>query len=279
VSDDYKFDEKKFKEDLHDQIHRDIHDRIHQNIDDRIYRRMMRKQGRRGGSGGMFPGMALVIVGTVILLQHMGIVTSGMIWTFWPILLIGLGLFKFMEQFNRVIGVLLILVGAVLLTHNLGLTKLSWGDIWPIVIIGAGLMLIWSRIEMPKFPPMQQQGGVPVSAAANTINEYSMFGAVQRRVNMNNFAGGTVSALFGGVELDFRSADIEGEEAVILMEVVFGGAEFVVPDRWTVVFEGQSMFGGYADETRPPLPDVSGTSRKRLILRGRAVFGGITVKN
>jgi len=64
------------------------------------------------------------------------------------------------------------------------------------------------------------------------------------------------------------------------VEAVFGGIEIVVPERWTVVYEGQSIFGGYTDETRPPLPDVPGAPpRKRLILRGRALFGGINVKN
>ena len=107
-----------------------------------------------------------------------------------------------------------------------------------------------------------------------------MFGGVERRIGMNNFAGGTVTAMFGGVELDFRSAEIEGEEAVVLVEAVFGGIEIVVPEGWMVIYEGQSIFGGYNDETRPPLPDVPGAApRKRLILRGRAVFGGITVKN
>jgi len=107
-----------------------------------------------------------------------------------------------------------------------------------------------------------------------------MFGGVERRVNISNFVGGTATAIFGGVELDFRSAEIEGEEAVVLVEAIFGGIEIVVPERWTVIYEGHSIFGGYSDETRPPLPDVPGAApKKRLVLRGRAVFGGINVKN
>ena len=87
-------------------------------------------------------------------------------------------------------------------------------------------------------------------------------------------------SVFGGVEVDFLSADIEGQEAVIYVEAIFGGIELRVPERWKVVFQGQSIFGGYSDETRPPLPDTPGSApRKTLILQGKAVFGGINVKN
>ena len=112
------------------------------------------------------------------------------------------------------------------------------------------------------------------------MNATTMFGGVERRITTSNFTGGTVTATFGGVELDFRAADMEGEEAILYVEAVFGGIEIVIPERWTAIYEGQSIFGGYNDETRPPLPDVPGAApKKRLVLRGQAVFGGITVKN
>jgi hypothetical protein len=82
------------------------------------------------------------------------------------------------------------------------------------------------------------------------------------------------------VELDFRSAEIEGEEATLFVEAVFGGIEITVPERWIVNFQVQSVFAGYSDETREPLPDAIGTvPRKTLVVRGRATFGGISVKN
>ncbi len=227
----------------------------------------------RSRASGLIPGLVLVLLGTVVLLEHMGFLPSRVLWTFWPSVFVLFGLIKLFEPHGRVFGVVLLVVGTIFLLHNLGLTRLSWGDIWPIALIGAGLVLIWSRFEMPKLPPVNSGG-------TNTINEFAMFGGVERRVSVSNFAGGTASATFGGVELDFRSADIEGEQAVLYIEAIFGGIEVTVPDRWTVIYEGQSIFGGYSDETRPPLPEVPGAPpRKKLILRGRAVFGGISVKN
>ena len=261
-----KFDGRKFAENLRERIHRDVEDA------------MMGRRGRprRAGSNvrpGIVPGLILVIIGTVILLDHMGYISVDHLWRLWPVILIVAGCVQFFHVCNRPVGAVMIVLGVLFLGSNLGFIRLNWGDMWPLVLIAAGVALIWSRIEMPRMPV--NRNGDPSMA-----NAYAMFGGVERRISANNFKGGEVSAMFGGVELDFRSAEIEGEEAVLFVEAIFGGIEIVVPERWTVIYEGQSIFGGYTDETRPPLPEVPGAPpKKRLILRGRAVFGGINVKN
>jgi predicted membrane protein len=264
VSSENQFDGKKFSDDLHQRIHQDIHDRIR----DRQMRRAARAR-----SSGILPGVILMVIGTAILLDHMGVLPVDRLWRFWPVILIAAGAVRFAESCNRVFSVMLMLIGTLLLLGNLGLLRLSWGELWPIILIAAGVMMIWGRLSMPHWQPTEP--GDPNKLIVNTL-----FGGVERRISTNSFKGGTVSATFGGVQLDFRGADIEGEEAVLFVEALFGGIDIVIPERWMAIYEGQSIFGGYSDETRPPLPDVPGApARKRLILRGQAVFGGITVKN
>jgi predicted membrane protein len=258
-----RFDPDKFSEDLHDRIHQQIHDRMREHPD---HVRTLNMRTR------MVPGFLLVIIGTLILLDHMGILRIHNLWSFWPVILIVVGLLRLQESCNRGIGVLLMLVGTLFLLSNLGYLRLSAADFWPIVLIAIGLGLMWGRFQLPRIPTAP--GG------PDKVNATAMFAGVERRVTTTNLNGGTVQAIFGGVELDFRSADIEGEETVLFVEAVFGGIEIVVPERWSVIYEGQSIFGGYNDETRAPLPDAPGSApRKRLILRGQALFGGISVKN
>jgi predicted membrane protein len=264
MSGEDKFDAKKYGENLRDRIHQGIQDGI---------------EGRKRGAGfrsirpGVFPGLFLVLFGSIILLDHMGIFPADRVWRFWPAILIVVGAYRFVEYCNRAFSVLLMLLGGLLLLGNLGVLHLTWAEMWPIVLIAAGVMMIWGRMTIPKLPGAQSGG-------ANTVTATTMFGGVERRITTNNFTGGTATATFGGVELDFRGADIEGEEAILYVEAIFGGIELVIPERWMAIYEGQSIFGGYNDETRTPLPDVPGApARKRLILRGQAVFGGITVKN
>jgi predicted membrane protein len=170
-------------------------------------------------------------------------------------------------------GLILLLIGSYFQLEHFGMIHISWGTFWPILPIIAGIMMIAGRWEMGR-QRQYSKGNI------QSLNEFAMFGGVEKRITATNFQGGRVQAIFGGVEIDLRGAEIEGDQAVIDVEAIFGGVEMVVPERWMVVFEGQSIFGGYSDETRQPMPDVmSGGQRKVLVLRGRAVFGGIAVKN
>jgi predicted membrane protein len=220
------------------------------------------------------PGAMLILVGTVVLLDHLNVVHVDRFWKYWPLLLVVLGIAKIVNEGRRVGGVLLVLLGGFLLAEHWGYTSLSWGNIWPMLLIAGGVAMIWGRFDLPQLRP------AVAGDAREEIQAFALFGGVERRISVKNFRRGTVSAIFGGVELDFRSADIEGEEAILYVEAILGGIEVTVPEQWHVVFEGESIFGGYSDETRPPAVDALGTAPKKyLILRGRAVFGGIVVKS
>jgi predicted membrane protein len=267
---------------MDDQFKRDIENEIHQRIHQSLQQSMQRSTKPPGLAGGLI----LIGLGTLFLLGHMGIVDAGRLWKFWPLVIVVVGLVKFFKERSQVGGAITIVIGVLLQLNQLGYLQLSWGSLWPLILIAAGIAMIWSRLEMPKFPTPPVDAGVagmgPVGGTSSyeTLNEYALFGGIQRRMHTNSFRGGSIVSVFGGVEVDFRSADIEGEEAVVYVEAVFGGIELRVPERWKVVFQGQSIFGGYSDETRPPLADALGTGpRKTLILRGKAVFGGINVKN
>jgi len=226
------------------------------------------------GPSRWIPGVVMILIGTLFLLDHLNLVHVEAIWRYWPLLVIALGLAKFVNEGKRVGGVMLILVGVFFMLENLGYRMLTWATLWPVLIIAAGVAMIWGRFDMPQIKP-----GTP-GDGRDTITASALFGGVERRITVSNFRQGNVSAILGGIELDFRSADIEGEEAVLYVEAIFGGIELTVPDHWHVTYEGESMFAGYSDETRAPVVDAMGMRPKKyLIVRGRAIFGGISVKN
>src|SRR3974390_1201976 len=102
MSSEDKFDADKVSQDLHERIHRDIHDRIHEDAQSQFLRpRQGAAQLHLGArSGGLWPGLILVIIGTVVLLDHMGIISSDRLWKFWPVLLLVLGVIKLVEPYN-----------------------------------------------------------------------------------------------------------------------------------------------------------------------------------
>ncbi len=244
-----------------------------------------RSQNRLFGQGS-FSGVLLIVLGTAFLLDHLGIIRFDHLIRFWPVLIILVGVMKIVNEVDYLFGILAILVGAFFLSHTLGIAELSWGAVWPVALILVGFFLLLNRFpirNMPNFPNFPNVTGprpIPGGDMRNTVHDYALFGGVERRVSVPDFRGGTINATFGGVELDLRGSDIEGEEAHIFIDATFGGVELKVPERWEVIFQGLNLFGGYNDETRSPAPNPTNpTPRKRLIIEGRAMFGGITIKN
>jgi predicted membrane protein len=280
VSDEQKFDPKKFSDDLRDRIHRDIH--VSVNLGDR-------KRGRRsptfvGGIGihgrgvpSMVWGGVLILVGLAFLLDHLGIINVDRLWRFWPMLLIFAGAVNIMYRERRFWGVLLLLAGSFLQLNQLGIAYFGWAEFWPLMLIAVGLLILWGSIEARKNPRVvSSAGGDP----RNTLNEAVVFGGLERRVTSQDFQGGHINAVFGGVEIDLRDAKMQAEEATLEINVIFGGVELRIPDTWQVAYRGTPIFGGIEDKTRTATAnDPANPTVKALLLTGAVIFGGVEIKN
>jgi predicted membrane protein len=251
-------------------------DSIRSSIENDINNRMRDRprRGRDPHGHGVIWGAAICVFGVILLLDHLGYVSADRLWRFWPILVIVAGVASFTQPGRRAWGACLIVAGALFQLDSLGIMRFRWVDLWPLVIIAAGLMMIWGSIESRRV-----RAATP-GDTQNTMNISAVFGGIERRISAHDFRGGTVSAVFGGAELDFRDADMEGDEAVLEVNAVFGGAEIRVPENWRVEVRGQTVFGAYSDSTRSSGPaDPNAPKRKVLILTGSTLFGGVEVKN
>jgi len=279
VSDENDFDAKKFSDTLHDQIHRDIHSEVNEQMDPDGKRSNPTVAGvhigRKGGSG-LFWGAFLVLGGVALLLDHMGYISVDRLWRFWPLLLVCAGIPNVMSRERRLWGILLITGGALLQLNELGLAHFRWNDIWPILLIATGLMLMWGAMEARRRPSVPPGGGDP----RTTLSEAAIFGGVERRVTTQDFQGGSINAVFGGVEIDLTDANMQADEATLEINAIFAGVEIRVPETWQVAFRGTPIFGGIADKTlrRGSLrPTVLPT--RVLVLTGAVIFGGVEIKN
>ncbi len=117
--------------------------------------------------------------------------------------------------------------------------------------------------------------------SAKVVNEHVTFGGVRRKVQSQEFEGGSASATFGGIELDLREAASKQPEVTIAAFARFGGIEIRVPEAWDVTVSGAGIFGAFEDETNveTSAKRASVNGRTRLLVTGEAVFGGVTVKN
>ena len=232
---------------------------------------------------GLVWGAIIVFIGVALLLDHMGFSAFDRIYRFWPMILVVFGIMNIVTDSNRGFGILLVGAGVVLQLNKLGFLHLTFAELWPLAIIGVGLIVMWGSLETRG---LLRRRGTPGSAAQggsdlqNTLNAVAIFGGSERIISSQNFRGGKVTAIFGGVELDFRDADIDGQEALIEINCMFGGVELRVPETWHVHSRSLPVFGGYSDKTRGArAPDKADVNKKALVITGMVLFGGIEIKN
>jgi hypothetical protein len=79
----------------------------------------------------------------------------------------------------------------------------------------------------------------------------------------------------GGCEIDLRHASMpEGRAAVLDTFAFWGGIEIRCPDDWEVISQGSAALGGFVNNARS-----QPGAKRRLIVTGLAIMGGVEVKN
>jgi hypothetical protein len=230
----------------------------------------------RNSLPGIFPALIVIGIGVLFLLNNLNIFFIHDVWRYWPVLLIAAGLAKMVDSpfsGGRVTGGILMGAGGLFLAGNLGFLNLTWEDFWPLVLIGAGVLMLWNRLA----PPAAGTAEIPAATHEGVLHEHAVFGGVERRVTTDDFRGGHVLAIFGGVEIDLRCAAMRGDSAVIDVTSLFGGVDIKIPQNWIAVSHVAAIFGGFGNKSVQPNAGMPGV--KHLYIRGAALFGGVAVKN
>jgi hypothetical protein len=219
--------------------------------------------------GRLLLGVGLLVVGILYLLDLADYVNAGsVIRTWWPLAVIAFGLLALIGPSRSLIGGGIVTgVGVILLVASLGLLPVSAGDlILPLILIavGGGLLLVRSGVTA---------GG----DSRNRVNGFAMFGGQTTVARSESFTGGSVTALFGGIDLDLRSATLAPDGAGIETFAAFGGINVIVPRGWRVTVSGMPLFAAFEDKVDrsvTPEPDAP-----HLVVSGIALFGGVEVKH
>lgn len=130
----------------------------------------------------------------------------------------------------------------------------------PVPVRRAELHVASSELELD---PSDEQGFV-----------FALMSGAKRKGNWEPPARLAVGAVMGGVDLDFRDADLlEGVTEVYILTVM-GGVNIVVPPDLDVDANGLGLLGGFAHLSRRS-GDPDGPLLK---IKGLAVMGGVSVK-
>jgi predicted membrane protein len=249
----------------------------------------MRSNRDRNTATQMFIGAAVILAGFLFLIDNLGWIDLEMHLHFWPFVLMVGGASVLAQSPRRgsgaaFAGIFMILFGAVSLLKGLGLVYISWKVLFPIGIIGVGLMMVirarrrgasaandMANIDNPDHTAMFNVSEGETSE--RVLDLTAVLGGFQRKVTTQDFRGGDLTSIMGGVDLDMRTASLNGT-AVLNVFALMGGISIKVPTDWTVELEGTPILGGFDEKTMQP-KDAS----KRLVVRGTAIMGGVEIRN
>ena len=207
-------------------------------------------------------GVCIVAVGGLLLLDTLHI-TDGALGTWWPLLLIVIGVVTLANDIRNYLWGLALIAGGVLFQlRALDILSVNpWEFFWPVVIILAGFSVIANRSSRPKISKSESE------------DASAIFGAVDQVNTSADYKGGSVTAVFGAVKIDLRKAVIK-KEATLQVFAFCGGVELIVPENVVVKSQANSILGGIDSKQSA----VATKDAPVLYITGPLVMGGVEIK-
>jgi predicted membrane protein len=209
-------------------------------------------------------GLCVMLAGLILALDSLGLVEGGAIFRFWPLALIAVGIVKWLSPApQRMSAFIWVVAGVAFLLVTLG--HMSFGGVWAALLFLVGAKIAWKALR---------PAAAPTDPAA-ALDLAQFMGGTKTVVTTTDFKGGQATAVMGGCEIDLRHASMpEGRPAVLDTFAFWGGIEIRVPDDWEVVTQGSAVLGAFVNNARS-----QPGARRRLVVTGLAIMGGVEVKN
>ena len=219
-----------------------------------------------------FLSIVVVALGGVLLLKNLDIINIswdifwGTVWAAGFVLSGLVNIFNYRNKTSWIWGLLLVAIGVLIGFNSYGIVDVSiWKVFWPVVLIAAGLAMMLNT--SPK--------GVKRSKKLNKDNagneKIACFWGEEDAVK-GDYTGGSLVAIFGGVDLDLRQAKIK-DGSVIEIFTFCGGVNITLPDDVIIENEVRGFLGGTDDKTLP-----KDSAKKTLHLKGECILGGLEIK-
>lgn len=228
-------------------------------------------------------GLITVLAGVLYLLHQLDYGIPGYIFR-WPSILIGIAIISFIKNgFKDFFWMLLSLFIGLIFMFNYAYPDVEifkYKVALILILIGLAIAFIpkkkknhfhWnSKNNCGTDPHQITQEKV---SAEDSIYFNNLFSGTEKTVISKSFKGGEISNTFGGCEVNFLHADINGE-ATIYIHQQFGGIKLMVPANWTIKSEINCVFAGIEDK-RPSSNVLD--NEKTLILKGSIFMSGIEI--
>lgn len=219
-----------------------------------------------------FLSIVVVALGGVLLLKNLEVINIswdifwGTVWAAGFVLSGLVNIFNYRNKTSWIWGLLLVAIGVLIGLNSYGIVDVSiWKVFWPVVLIAAGLSMMFNT--SPK--GIKRSKKLDKDNAGN--EKIACFWGEEDAVK-GDYTGGSLVAIFGGVDLDLRQAKIK-DGSVIEIFTFCGGVNITLPDDVIIENEVRGFLGGTDDKTLP-----KDSAKKTLHLKGECILGGLEIK-
>lgn len=226
-------------------------------------------------TGRILVGLVLITLGVLLGLERSGAIGDFNVWSLWPLVIVAFGVSMLLsDRATRIGGLIVTGVGVVLLGQSLGLFSGNvWGIFAALVLVGLGLLILLGR-DLPFVEVIHSSDHAGGEASGEDwVSLSTVFGDRDVASAATAFRGGTMTVVFGDIDLDLSRARLAPEGAAIDVTSLFGDADIVVPPGWDVRVQRTEILGDVKDRTTPPA-DPAGP---RLTIRATAILGDVEV--
>ena len=227
---------------------------------------------KKGSLIRAFLSIVIVALGGVLLLKNLEIINIswdifwGTVWAAGFVLSGLVNIFNYRNKTSWIWGLLLVAIGILIGLNSYGIVDVSiWKVFWPVVLIAAGLSMMFNT--SPK--SVKRSKKLDKDGAGN--EKIACFWGEEDAVK-GDYNGGSLVAIFGGVDLDLRQAKIK-DGSVIEIFTFCGGVNITLPDDVIVKNEVRGFLGGTDDKTLS-----KDSAKKMLYLKGECILGGLEIK-
>lgn len=214
-------------------------------------------------------GIVLIVIGVIIGINSLGIAEINIFfdgwWTLFIIVPCLIGLFTEKSKTGNIIG-LVIGIALLLAIRDIINFELIAKLIVPFILVAIGLSLIFNDILKSN-----------VTAKVKELNKNDLDNIVatfasQKILPEKEFKGANLDAVFGGIFLDLRNAELP-LETVIKASSIFGGIDIIVPKDVNVIVKSTPIFGGVSNKI-----SNSKGNKKTIYIDALCMFGGVDIK-
>lgn len=215
--------------------------------------------------GIFFILLGISVAGNIMGYWHFSLFFRG----WWTLFIIVPSIISIVQNGVNTGGIIGLVAGGLLFLgqQNFFNSQLIGELIFPIILVIIGVSIIF------RGRGNKRSREVKLLTNGDTPDYTAIFGSQELRFPGEVFHGASLTAVFGGVELDLRDAIIN-EDITITATSIFGGVDLMVPSNVKVSISSTPIFGGTSNKAVQPTTANPST----IYLNSVCIFGGVEVK-